>query len=319
MTISHAKFASSLDWNLLKVFHEIVISKGVTAASISLSKKQSTISYALLKLEAELGVRLCFRGPGGFGLTDEGQLLFEQCRPMFSRVDSIPKNMDKFSENVHGLLKIQMVSNIVCAPLDKILNRYIRLYPDVELEIEIVAWEAISKTILRGSIDIGIAPISTKHDELHYELLFRETHRAYCNSEHSLFGTRIRNIDRLSKEKFVLTGDDEPEQLTKFRMKHKLGHHIGGISSNLEEAKRLTLAGSGICFLPEGFTEREVSASQLWPLTDKIDTLTLDIFVITHPKVPERLAIQHFLKQVTERPKTHAAIQNATESSRFAE
>ncbi len=300
MTVSHVKFANTLDWNLLKVFHEIVISKGVTAAAISLSRKQSTISHALLKLEAELGVRLCFRGPGGFELTDEGQVLFEQCRPMFSRVDSIPKNMDSFSEDIHGQLKIQMVSNIVCATLEKILKNYVRLYPDVGLEIEVVPWEGISKAILRDSIDIGIAPINTRHDELHYSLLFREIHRAYCNSEHELFGVKIRDIDRLSNEKFVLTGDDEPEQLTKFRMKHNLGHHIGGISSNLEEAKRLTVAGSGICFLPEGLTEREVRLNQLWPLTDIIDTLTLDIFVITHPKVPERLAIQYFSRQVTE-------------------
>lgn len=312
MTVSHVKFANTLDWNLLKVFHEIVISKGVTAASISLSRKQSTISHALLKLESELGVRLCFRGPGGFGLTDEGQLLFEQCSPMFSRVDSIPKNMDRFSEEIHGQLKIQMISNIVCASLDEILNRYVRLYPDVELVIEIVPWEGISKAILRGSIDVGITPINARHDELQYDLLFRESHRAYCNSEHRLFGKRIRKIDRLSKEKFVLTGDDEPEQLTKFRMKHNLGHHIGGISSSLEEAKRLTIAGSGICFLPEGFTEREVRLNQLWPLTENIDALTLDIFIITHPKVPERLAIQYFSRQVTEHLEMYSGVDNGS-------
>ena len=104
-------------------------------------------------------------------------------------------------------------------------------------DIEIVPWEGISKSILRGSIDVGITPINARHDELHYDLLFRESHRAYCNSEHRLFGKKIRKINQLSKEKFVLTGDDEPEQLTKFRMKHNLGHHIGGNSSSLEEAK----------------------------------------------------------------------------------
>lgn len=300
MTISRVKFANSLDWNLLKVFHEIVVSKGVTAASISLSRKQSTISHALIKLETELGVRLCFRGPGGFKLTDEGQLLFEQCNRIFDRVHGIPNNLDNFSEELHGQLKIQMISNIVHAPMDDMLDRFIRLYPHVELIIEIAPWEGISKAILRSSIDIGISPISTKYDELRYDLLFREKHRAYCNSSHHLFGKKIKNIDRLIEEKFVLTGDDEPEQLTKFRMKHNLGHHIGGLSSSLEEAKRLTLAGSGICFLPEGFTEKEVKHNQLWPLTDIIDALTLDIFIITHTKVPERLAIQCFLKQFLE-------------------
>ena len=300
MTISRSHFARSLDWNLLKTFHEIVESKGVTAASIVLSRKQSTISHSLKRLEQELGARLCIRGPAGFKLTDEGQLLFEHCNTIFRRVDGIPNNLDNLAEEIHGQLKIRMISNLVSPSLDRIFCDYIRSFPFIELDIEILPWEGISKSLLRNSIDIGISPISTKHKELRYELLFRENHRAYCNGNHPLFGKTISKSKKLSNEKFVLTGNDEPEQLTKFRMKHNLGHHIGGVSSSLEEAKRLTLSGAGICFLPEGFVINEVEAGSLWAVTDVMDELTLDIFVITHQTNPVRLAIQYFL-QTTEK------------------
>jgi hypothetical protein len=96
----------------------------------------------------------------------------------------------------------------------------------------------------------------------------------------------------------VITGNDEPEQITKFRLKHGLGHRLAGISSHLEEAKRLTLIGAGICFLPEGFTVNEVKDGLLWPLTEVIKDLTLDIFIISHPQTPESLIRQYFIKEV---------------------
>ncbi len=299
MTISHTNFAKSLDWNLLKIFHEIVKSKGVTSASVSLSRKQSTISHSLKKLENELGVILCLRGPRGFELTDEGQFLFEQCDPIFKRVDGIQSNIDNLMEDIHGQIKIQMISNIVCSKLDIIFESFVAQYPHVELDIEIVPWEGISKAVLRGNIDIGISPISIKNQELCYDLLFKEHHRAYCCKGHRLFGKKVKKFENLSEEKFVLTGTDEPEQLTKFRMKYHLGHHVGGASSSLEEAKRLTLSGAGICFLPEGFTDTEVKQKKLWPITPLIEDLALNVFVISHPKTPMRMTLQCFQKVVT--------------------
>jgi DNA-binding transcriptional LysR family regulator len=295
MTLSRLKFARSLDWNLLKTFYQIVQSRGITAAAIALSRKQSTISYSLKRIEQELGVRLCIRGPAGFKLTDEGQLLFEHCSTIFKRVDGIPTNLDNLSEEIHGQLKIQMISNLVSPTLDTIFSKYINSFPYIELDIEIVPWEAITKALLRNSIDIGIGPISSKHAELQYDLLFKENHRVYCARDHPLFGKSISRFKDLSKHKFVLTGNDEPEKLTKFRLKNHLGHHIGGISSSLEEAKRLTLSGAGICFLPEGFTVGEVKNDLLWPVTEVIDELTLKIFLIAHPTIPVRLAVQYFL------------------------
>ena len=300
MTLIRTKFARSLDWNLLKIFYAIVVSEGVTAASVVLSRKQSTVSYALKKLETELGVRLCIRGPAGFRLTDEGQILYEKCLSLFGKVDEIPNDLDNLSREIHGQIKIQMISNIICPELDQALTEYVDRCPYVELDIDIVPWEGISRAILRNNIDIGIAPASIRYAELDYHLLFREKHRAYCNSNHPLFGTTISKFKLLSREKFVLTGNDEPDQLTKFRLKYNLGHYVGGMSTSLEEAKRLTVAGAGICFLPEGFTENEVESGQLWPVTEFMDELTLEIFLISRQRIPKRLAQQLFINKVLE-------------------
>ncbi len=73
------RFALALDWNLLKIFHEIVQAAGVSEAARRTSRKQPALSMALRRLEDHLGVKLCRRGPGGFALTHEGEVLAELC------------------------------------------------------------------------------------------------------------------------------------------------------------------------------------------------------------------------------------------------
>ena len=64
----------------------------------------------------------------------------------------------------------------------------------------------------------------------------------------------------------MLTGADEGDELTQFRLEHGLGRNIAGMSAHLEEAKRLAILGVGLCFLPEGYAQPDVDGGRLWPL-----------------------------------------------------
>src|SRR5262245_55402938 len=84
------QFARTLDWNLLKFFNEIAQARGVTRAAAELNRKQPAISLALRRLEDRLGVILCRRGPMGFELTEEGQILAEACLRFTEAIRDIP-------------------------------------------------------------------------------------------------------------------------------------------------------------------------------------------------------------------------------------
>lgn len=75
----------NLDWNLLKVFDEIVRSRGVSAAARQLERNQPAVSLALKRFEDRLGTTLCRRGPGGFELLVEGEPVAETCRDIARR------------------------------------------------------------------------------------------------------------------------------------------------------------------------------------------------------------------------------------------
>jgi DNA-binding transcriptional LysR family regulator len=291
-------FSRKVDWNLLKTFHEIVEAGGVSRAGRALRRKQPALSLALKRLEAELGVTLCRRGPRGFELTDEGMLVADTCRSLNSLVRNVPKRLSNLTEEVRGRISIQVISSLVCERFDAAIARFHDRHPRVEILIDITTWDSVAAALLRDEIDIGVAPAQTLRSDLSYDFLFDEIHGAYCGPTHPLFGKTFDDPSALSKQAFVLTGADEPDVLTAYRTRHGLGLQVAGLSEHLDEAKRLTMLGVGICFLPEGFAAPEVAAGRLWPLLHRAEQPSIPVFIITNQRAPSKLARQLLLAEI---------------------
>jgi LysR family transcriptional regulator, transcriptional activator for bauABCD operon len=298
MTRSPQSFSRNVDWNLLKTFHEIAEAGGVSRAGRAMRRKQPALSLALKRLEAELGVSLCRRGPGGFVLTDEGMLVAETCRSLNLLVRSVPKRLGNLTEEVAGRISIQVISSLVCERFDAAIARFHDRHPKVEILIDITTWDSVAAALLRDEIDIGVASAQTLRSDLAYDFLFDEVHGAYCGKGHPLCGKTFNHPSALEGEAFVLTGADEPDVLTAYRMRHCLGLNVAGLSEHLDEAKRLTTLGIGICFLPEAFAAPDVEAGRLWPLLAHAEQPCAPVFVITNPRAPSKLARQLLLTEI---------------------
>lgn len=291
-------FSRNVDWNLLKTFHEIAEAGGVSRASRALRRKQPALSLALKRLEDQLGVTLCRRGPRGFELTDAGMLVAETCRSLNTLVRNVPKRLDNIAEEVRGRISIQIISSLVCERFDAAISRFHDRHPQVEILIDITTWDAVAAALLRDEIDIGVTSAQTLRSDLAYDFLFNEVHDAYCGRTHPLFGKAFDDPAALSGHAFVLTGADEPDLLTAYRARHGLGLQVAGLSEHLDEAKRLTALGVGICFLPEAFAAPDVAAGRLWPLLQNAEQPCMPIFVITNPRSPHKLARQLLLAEI---------------------
>ena len=291
-------FSRNVDWNLLKTFHEIAEAGGVSRAGRALRRKQPALSLALKRLEAQLGVTLCRRGPRGFELTDEGMLVAETCRSLNSLVRNVPKRLGNLTEEVRGRISIQVISSLVCERFDAAISRFHSRHPDVEILMDITTWDSVAAALLRDEIDIGVASAQTLRSDLNYDFLFDEVHGAYCGQAHPLYGKTFDDPSALSGQAFVLTGADEPDLLTAYRTRHGLGLQVAGLSEHLDEAKRLTILGIGICFLPEAFAAPDVVARRLWPLLRPAEQPCMPVFVITNQRAPRKLARQLLLAEI---------------------
>jgi DNA-binding transcriptional LysR family regulator len=298
MLRSSSNFSRNVDWNLLKTFHEIVEARGVSRAGRALRRKQPALSLALKRLEDALDVKLCRRGPRGFELTDEGMLVAETCSSLNALVRSVPKRLSNITADLRGKISIQIISSLVCERFDAAISRFHDQHPKVEILIDVTTWDSVAAALLRDEIDVGVASAQTLRSDLQYDFLFDEMHGAYCGRSHPLYGKTFDDPAALSGQAFVLTGADEPDMLTAYRTQHGLGVQVAGLSEHLDEAKRLTMLGIGVCFLPEAFAAPEVAAERLWPLLKEDERPAMPIFVITNPRAPQKLARQLLLTEI---------------------
>ena len=160
-------------------------------------------------------------------------------------------------------------------------------------------------------------PIHAKYPELHYELLTREVHLVYCGKRHHLFGVSVDAVEHLSNEPLILTGADEPDSLTSYRLRHGLGKRIAATTPNLEEAKRLAVLGLGICLLPERVAAADVRKGTLWPLTSKSLGTGCDVYVITNRHAPKRLVADIFMEEVVRKANRGAVVDALGTSDEF--
>lgn len=296
------RFAQSLDWNLLRMFHDIEQSGGLSKAARRINKGQPAVSMALHRLEKHLNASLCKRGPSGFGLTETGKIVADVSQEIFEAISRIPNNLNQASLELRGRVRLQMITNLVSERLNRPLGNFHRDHPNVELFISIATWDVIQRNVMRNEVEAGIGPASQHLPNLCYEVLFSEVYMPYCGRSHPLYGHRISSPGELSAYSHILTGADEPLELTKFRQKWRLGNQITGLSEHLEEARRLTELGVGVCFLPTAFAEVAMRDGSLHALMDKEQAPVSQIFLITNPKSPgtpvRKALIEYFHKEI---------------------
>jgi DNA-binding transcriptional LysR family regulator len=289
------RFSRNLDWNLLKVFHEIVTAGGISKAAGELARKQPSVSQALNRLEDRLQSKLCQRGPSGFELTDTGRAAAATCAALIQMIRNLPEGMADGGLELRGRFRLGLISNLVCRELDEALSDFHLRHGGVEFIFDVAPWTDIIDALLRDEIEIGIAPSHVKRAELDYHFLFCESHRPYCGRRSVLFGRDVIDPHALADHEFILTGSDEPAELTEFRLQYGHGIRSSARTEHLEEAKRLTLMGVGLCYLPEGLAQPDVDAGRLWPLLGR-DIPRMDVFVIHNPKGSRQAIRRRFIE-----------------------
>jgi len=287
------RFLRNLDWNLLHTFHVIVQSGNLTKAAQKLGRKQPAVSLALRRLEGHLGAPLCTRASNRFELTPEGIVVAKSCEELFQSVGALPDRLANLPGELIGHLRIAAVTSITSPRLDQVLAAYHKRCPKVQIGIDIVPWADVTRRLTRQLADVGIGPARFLDAEFEYNLLYAEPIRLYCGRQHPCFGKTAESPEEFANEGLIMTGGDEPDVISRYRLRFGFGRVVAGQSEHLDEAKRLTVQGIGLCFLPEAFVQPEVEGGLLWPVLTESERFTSDIYVISLPRdrvqLPARL------------------------------
>jgi DNA-binding transcriptional LysR family regulator len=256
------------------------------------------VSAALKRLEDHLETTLCERGSHGIELTSAGRVMYEHCERMLAQVRSVPHEVEQALGMIEGVITLRTISNVVSPELDAALAAFHSLHPAVEIRVDVAPWREVLHSLKAGDAELGIACDDAMCSELRYEPLVREYQQIYCSPRHPRFGCSPCRPAELLQERFILTGEDEPNELSTFRRRYGLGQHGAGCAETLHEVQWLIELGVGIGFLPTSTAQSAVQAGRLWPLLSSELLPNYDVFVITRVQSARNTPTQLLLNAI---------------------
>ena len=295
------KFASRVDWNLMRTFVDIVRAGGIGAAARQLNRQQPSISAALKRLEDHVGATLLLRTATGVELTAAGKAILALCEDMLEAARMVPHQIAQATKRVEGFVRIQIVSGLVSPEFDEAIASFHRRNPAIHIEIRVSPWRQVLDALEQCEVEIGVGYDSAVRGSLTYEPLLVERQQLYCSRTSPYFGYKVSRLHELKDEGFVLTGEDEIELITNLRRRFGLGSKVSGLAEDINEARRLISLGVGIGFLPVLSAEAEVARGTLWPVLHADFEPSYDIYLLAKAEPARDTATQLFWDEVFRR------------------
>ena len=189
----------------LSYFVDISKRESFTKAADDIYVSQSALSKSVKSLEQELNVTLIDRTSKSFNLTEEGRTLYVEGEKLLQYID---ERQDEIIEKIHRSrrrLRIGVPPVISTVYFSQLLFRFIKQYPNIELEISEVGANIVQNQINVGNIDIGVVilPIINT-DNYHIIPAMSSDNALIVNKDHPLASREEVDFKELEHEDFLI-------------------------------------------------------------------------------------------------------------------
>jgi len=141
------------DLNDLSAFVAVMRAGGFREGARLGGVSASSLSEAVKRLEAQLGVRLINRTTRSIAATEAGARLLERLRPALGEIDAALDVVNAYRERPMGTLKINVPGVVARLVLPAIVAPFLKAYPDIRLEVVV---EDSYVDLLAAGCDAGI-------------------------------------------------------------------------------------------------------------------------------------------------------------------
>lgn len=172
-------------------------------AAAQLGMAQPPLSQQIKTLESILGHRLLDRTTRGVRLTVVGQYLFERARKTLERIDQDVEMARRLGAGQEGALSVGFSGSVMFTRLPFVIERYRRLYPKVELQLQELATAEQMRALKEGALDLGFLRDGEPDSAIRIEPLLREPFVAILPKQHPLAARASLRPADLRQEPFV--------------------------------------------------------------------------------------------------------------------
>src|SRR5215475_9165013 len=124
-----------MDWRDWELFCEVVQHGGFSAAARVLGHPKSSLSAAVQRLEANLGLRLIERSTRHLRLTDAGDTIYQRVKPLFVALHDTHGEALAMSSAISGTLRIKSPYEFGAYHAGPVAIALMGRYPDLAIRI----------------------------------------------------------------------------------------------------------------------------------------------------------------------------------------
>lgn len=300
---------SDMDIRLLRVFKTVVECGGMSAAELELNIGTSTISRHVKDLETRLGLRLCRRGRAGFGLSAEGQQIYDETLRLLSGVDAFRSRVDEIHARMGGEFHLAVFDKTASNPaarLGQAISAFAEIAPEVSLHLHVAPLNTIERGVLDGQFQVGVIPGHRSSSALGYQALFDETMYLYCGQSHALFDGQAQepaDWEALRAYPFAGLGYHSPNM--ELAQQVRLARQATGYDQ--ESIATLILSGKFLGFLPDHYAESFVRHGRMRAVRPQVFSYDCWFFSIVRASPESARVTRAFQECLLKQHQNHGA------------
>ena len=187
-------------------------------------------------------------------LTDNGTLFLRHAERILTSVKEALQAPRDTHASAKGDLRIGMTYTVAGYFLPRLLERFARNYPSVNIKPIEASRAEIEAGLVSGDFDIAVILTSNIADQenLSYETLFRSIRRLWLASGHHLFERSQINLSDLTEEPYImLTVDEAANTAQRYWNEAKVRPNIIMKTSSIEAVRSMVANGMGITILSD--------------------------------------------------------------------
>jgi len=173
-------------------------------AALRLHIAQPPLSQQIRRLEEMLGHALFTRTSREVRLTAAGEELLERARYTLRKIEADVAAAQRIGRGEAGALTVGFIGSGMLTALPKMLGRYRKQYPQVDLQLREFYTTRLVDALLDGTVDVGFMRDAGQVDGLHVEVLLAEPFVVVLPRKHPLAEQKTVAVKSLQREPFVL-------------------------------------------------------------------------------------------------------------------
>lgn len=254
---------SDFNWNDLRAFLAVARTARLTTAAARLGMDHTTVGRRIAALETGLGARLFDRSPQGYALTPHGERLMPTAERIESLTLTAAADLGEADQAVTGVVRIGAPEGFGSYVLAPLLAPLADAHPG--LDIQLVAISGVL-SLSKREADIAVTLSAPREGRLVSRKLTDYGLSLYAAPSYLDARPPIRTRADMQGQRFVGYIEDllySPE--LDYMQAPDVDIHVSVQSSNLIAQLQATLAGAGLCVLPDFIATKQPGLVRVLP------------------------------------------------------